>query len=99
MSDLLKDFHKEMINIYYKAKKETGYNATRYLQMLVSPEASLHTAKKFVSSSHPSDGYAELWERGRLDLTVEALVAYTPKFKQLFTEEEISFARSRLEKS
>jgi len=93
----MKVFHKDMINIYYKAKKETGYNATRYLQMLVSPEASLLTAKKFVTSSHPSDGFAELWQRRRLDLTVEALVAESPKYRELFTDEEIACARRRLQ--
>lgn len=28
------DFHKEMIDIYRKAKEECGYNATRFLQMV-----------------------------------------------------------------
>jgi hypothetical protein len=51
-----------------------------------------------VSRSTPasSDGFAELWERGRLDLTVEALVA-EPKFSELFSENEIAVARRRLE--
>lgn len=98
-NNLLTEFHREMINIYHKAKKETGYNATRYLQMLVSPEASLNVAKKFVLSTHSSDGYAELWTRKRLDLTVEALVAYNQKYFELFTEEELTAARGRLQES
>lgn len=98
-NNLLIEFHKDMINIYHKAKKETGYNATRYLQMLVSPEASLNVAKKFVLSTHSSDGFAELWTRKRLDLTVEALVAYNQKYIKLFTEEELTAARNRLQES
>jgi hypothetical protein len=98
-NNLLFEFHKDMINIFHKAKKETGYNATRYLQMLISPEASLNVAKKFVLSTHSSDGYAELWTKKRLDLTVEALVAYNQKYIELFTEEEINAARNRLQES
>ncbi|MCV7199821.1 hypothetical protein H7J74_25645 [Mycobacterium angelicum] len=43
-----------------------------------------------------SDGFAALWERGRLDLTVEALVV-EPAFSDLFTDTEIDIARRRLE--
>jgi hypothetical protein len=97
LDDIMKSFHKDMINIYHRAKMETGYNATRYLQMLVSHEASLLMAKKFVTSSRPSDGFTELWQRGRLELTVEALVLESPKYRQLFTDEEIISARKRLQ--
>jgi hypothetical protein len=37
-----------------------------------------------------------LWERGRLDLTVEALVFDNAKFQSLFTAEEVEIARKRL---
>jgi hypothetical protein len=56
-------------------------------------------AKKFVLSTHSSDGFAELWSRNRLDLTVEALVAYNQKYSELFTTEELTAARYRLQES
>jgi hypothetical protein len=42
-----------------------------------------------------SEGYTALWERGRLDLTVEALIL-EPQWHELFTEEEREIARKRL---
>jgi hypothetical protein len=43
-----------------------------------------------------SDGFAKLWERGRLDLSVEAVVVQ-PRFAALFTEDEVDAARRRLD--
>ena len=42
-----------------------------------------------------SEGFTALWERGRLDLTVEAHVL-SPDFSALFTDEEREIARNRL---
>lgn len=44
----------------------------------------------------PSDGFTTLWEKGRLDLSVEYHVL-DPQFSRLFTEEERGIARDRLE--
>ena len=43
-----------------------------------------------------SDGYKALWERGRFDLTVEALISDHPEYQSLFTEEERQIAQRRL---
>ena len=43
-----------------------------------------------------SDGYSALAERGRLDLTVEALVVEDARWRAQFTPEEIEKARRRL---
>jgi hypothetical protein len=48
-----------------------------------------------IHSPTVSDGYTALWERGHLDLTVEALILDT-KWQDLFDEEERSIARNRL---
>jgi hypothetical protein len=89
-------FHRALLNIYQIAKKDLNYNANRFVQMLTSPDESIRTAKKFVLSSTASDGFSELWKRGRLDLTVEALVGYHSEFAVLFTDEERDAARKRL---
>ncbi len=95
-SELENDFHKEMLDIYHKAKREEcHYNATRFLQM-VANDGGLKTARKLLATSEPSDGFTVLWECGRLDLTVENLVLQ-PKYWVLFTNEEIQIARERLE--
>ena len=87
-------FNSEMLNIYKLAKKECNYNATRYLQM-VSEYGGLETARILLHSSKVSDGYSSLWECGRLDLTVEALVIKM-EWRELFTHEEINIAIKRL---
>jgi hypothetical protein len=43
-----------------------------------------------------SDGFTALWERGRLDLSVESVILKAD-FSDLFTEDERDLARSRLQ--
>lgn len=96
MSDQLESqFNKEMWNIYRKAYSEANYKATRYLQML-EKHGGLETAKLLIHSPTVSEGYTALWERGRLDLTVEALIHDNPEWQQLFTEDELVIVNQRL---
>jgi len=89
-----KEFDIAMMDIYHRAKYEAGYNATRYLQML-QEHRGLGTAKILLHTPHVSDGFTALWERGRLDLTVEALIL-KKKWYSLFSEEERQIAKKRL---
>lgn len=59
-------------------------------------DGGLAAAKQLLAVDKPSQGFTELWERGRLDLTVEALVL-RPEFSPLFTRSELRTARRRLE--
>src|SRR5712691_8373148 len=97
MQDLTKQFDAAMFEIYRRAKLEADYTATIFLRM-VSDRGGLATAKYLINSPKPSDGYTQLYERGRLDLTVEAMVAESPKWHELFTRDEIEAAKSRLKK-
>lgn len=91
------EFHKAMIGIYQDALKHCNYRATRFLQM-VSNEGGLKTAKKLLADSNKvSDGFMNLLECNRLDLTVEVLVL-KEGFHPLFTEKELTEAKFRLEK-
>ena len=92
--ELEREFDTAMMNIYRRALGEAGYNATRFLQML-QEKRGLETARILLHSSNVSDGYTALWERGRLDLTVEALILHE-KWKPLFSEQEREIARRRL---
>ncbi len=94
MELLEKQFNAEMLNIYHTAKKELGYNASRFLQML-SREGGLKTAKKLISKDGGTYGFEVLWEHGRLDLSVEAHVLQE-KYASLFTDEEREICRQRL---
>jgi hypothetical protein len=95
MQDLVKRFDAAMLDIYRNAKSEAGYNATIFLRML-GDRGGLATAKYLINSANPSDGYTHLYERGRLDLTVEATVAENACWHELFTEGELRRARQRL---
>lgn len=87
-------FHVAMLSIYESAKMECKYNATRFLQMVVE-RGGLETARYLLHAPGLSDGFTALWQRDRLDLTVEALVI-KPRWRTLFTEEELAIAADRL---
>ena len=89
MTTLEKRFEQDMISIYTTAKKECGYNANRFLQM-IGAKGGLATAKP-----GGTDGFTTLWEHGRLDLSVEAYVL-KPEYAELFTEDEKKMCRDRL---
>jgi uncharacterized LabA/DUF88 family protein len=95
VSQAERKFHQAMVQIYETAKRELGYNATRFLQM-VSQDGGLATAKRLLWSDTPSDGFTTLWEHRRLDLTVEAHVL-RDEFAALFTDDDRQRARERLE--
>lgn len=94
MSDLEEQFHEEMLNIYRRAKSEAGYNANIFLRMVVE-RGGLETAKYLLHTSDVSEGYKALWERRRLDLTVEA-VMLDLKWHPLFSAEERQISIDRL---
>ena len=91
---LEKQFEQEMIDIYTTAKKECGYTASRFLQML-SAKGGLAAAKQLISKPGGTDGFTILWEHGRLDLSVEAHVL-KPEYCTLFTQEERQLCKDRL---
>lgn len=94
-SKLLSRFDNAMHNIYKRAKDEAGYTASIFLDMIYK-NGGLVTAKQLINATKPSDGYTALYERGRLDLTVEAVVLEDELWHSLFTSEELKRARKRL---
>jgi hypothetical protein len=88
-------FNAAMHDVYVRAKLEAAYNATRFLKML-EDHRGLGTARILLHASAVSDGYTALWERGRLDLTVEA-VLLDPRWDPLFSDQERDIARKRLQ--
>ena len=92
---LPEQFDAAMFDIYRRAKEEADYTASIFLQML-TVKKGLATAKQLINAQKPSDGYTHLYERGRLDLTVEAVVTENPKWHGLFMFDELARARRRL---
>ena len=90
--DLVRDFDHAMVQIYVQAKQQAGYTASRFHQMLAE-HGGVETARRLLPQM--SDGFRELWQRERLDLTIEALVLQS-KWEDLFSAEERQLARDRL---
>lgn len=96
MTTLENRFDSAMMTICQRAYKETGHRATRFFQML-SDNGGLETARILLHANAVSDGYTAMWECGRLDLTVEALIFDHPEYHPLFTADELARARARLQ--
>lgn len=95
MNDPHPKFTEAMMDAYRRAKSEARYNAPKFLEML-HERLGYDTAMHLIHSSQPSIGFTHLWERKRLDLTVEALVL-RPEWSAIFTETDLKAARKRLE--
>jgi hypothetical protein len=84
-----------MLDIYKRARAEVNYTPSVFHKML-GEIGGVRTAKQLINSAKPSDGYTRLYEAGRLDLTVEAVVIDNTKWHTLFEPEELDRARKRL---
>jgi hypothetical protein len=63
---------------------------------MLHEQRGLETARILLHSANVSEGYTALWDRGRLDLTVEAVIHDNPKWHPLFTEDELAICVQRL---
>ena len=86
-------WQKEMLQIYNDADA-IGYEASGF-RGLVASHGPLRAAKMLINMDEPSDGFIELWELKRLDISVEAR-ALKPEFRSLFSDSELSTCRRRL---
>lgn len=94
MSKAETEFDKAMMDIYSRAKSECNYTASYFLRMLLE-HRGVETARILLAEESPQEGFTKLWERGRLDLTVECLVL-NERFRGLFSDHEREKARHRL---
>jgi hypothetical protein len=95
-SDIEQQFDAALMDTYRRTLRETGYDAKRFLQMF-HDQGGLRTAQDLLRTDRVTDGYTAMWERGRLDLTIEALIL-RPEWQELFNDEERELARRRLRK-
>lgn len=87
------ELRKDMINIYNTAKKEINYMPS-YLLNMISNIGAYETAIRIVTKQNVTSGFDRLWESGRLDLSVEALLIR--KYSQLFSSEVIEMCKKNL---
>jgi hypothetical protein len=82
---------------FIKATKECiliGYHPKIFIQM-ISDLGAVETAVRLTMSSTIPSGYETLRKKGRLDLSVEAIIA-KKQYRQLFAPEVIARAIERL---
>lgn len=88
------EFNRELITGSDRLKREIGYNPTRFLQM-VDNYGGPGAVHQLLKGQDGSDGFTTLWEAGRLDMSVEAMVLL-PWYQELFAADEQDVARRRL---
>ncbi|MBO4238580.1 GmrSD restriction endonuclease domain-containing protein [Pseudonocardia alni] len=84
-----------VLDLIQRCRDDLRYNP-RYFRVMVTEYGALEATRRLLGAQAVSDGFVTLWERGRLDLTVEALVV-EERFAELFTDEERAVARKRLD--
>lgn len=95
LDGLEQQFHRDIIHMYEAAIRECRYNAHEFIRM-VSEDGALATTRRLLRAPHVQTGFTRLWECGRLDLSLEALIL-KPEYTDLFTDEERHIARNRLQ--
>jgi hypothetical protein len=94
VSERERQFHLDMVRGVDRLKREIGYTATRFSQML-GEQGGVETAHRLLTGRDASDGFTTLWEHRRLDMSLEAFVLL-PWYQELFTDDERSTAERRL---
>jgi len=89
------EFNERMQQVYRDGKREARFSAPLFAELL-KQHGGLETARRFIHSPDYAAGFTKLWERKRLDLTVEAVIVTEEKWQSLFTAEEIAICRKRL---
>ena len=89
-AELVKRFRRAVTSTY-DALAKLGLGDDEGLAAL----GALEMAHRQLRNPTTSQGFARLWEMGRLEQSVEAL-ALRPEFASLFSEEERRIARDRL---
>jgi hypothetical protein len=74
--------------------RRIGYPPTGLMGMITSSGA-FEAVRTLLAKRVPSEGFTVLWEKGRLDLSVEAIVL-TPEWRTYFSPQELDTARRRL---
>ena len=90
----------EMHVLYKEGVEHCGYHATYFLQ-LVQEHGGVAAARILLKKDGISEGLKNLWQLGRLDLTMETRMFQRDqdghrKWQSLFTREEFDTAEKRL---
>jgi len=65
---------------------------------MLTEKGGIGTARYLIYAEDTTSGFTRLYEAGRLDLSVEALIFDNEEYHPLFSEEELEIIRKRLKK-
>ena len=88
MEALKKKLQQEVIKSCEKAEKECGCKMTRLLET-IERFGIVRTAQEILRKGRTSDNFNKLVEAGRIELTMEAIIAKA-EYAELFTDEEVN---------
>ncbi|MBE6022307.1 MAG: hypothetical protein E7231_03615 [Cellulosilyticum sp.] len=91
---LKKLFHQEIIDLYKQVIKSVKYKPTRLMDF-INKYGGYEAAVKYISTESNVQDFAILWEKERLDLSVEALIT-KEQYRPLFSEDILSFCDRKL---
>jgi hypothetical protein len=90
-------FHHDLVEGIQVLKREIGYAAPRFSQMLNDPSiGGVEATRRLLRGPKTSEGFQILYFKKRLGRSVEAWML-RPEFEELFTDAEREIARRRLE--
>jgi hypothetical protein len=92
---LEQEFDTRMQELHQAGKREARYSAPLFAELLTG-HGGVETARRFIHSPDFARGFTALWERKRLDLTVEAVIVHEAQWQPLFTPEDLEICRQRL---
>lgn len=87
-------FNEEVFESIEKMKKEV-YTPTRFIRMLHQSNNNAVEVAQKVALKNATIGIEILYEKGRLDLSMEALIV-KPEYKELFSSQVINACARRL---
>ena len=92
--EVVAELERELISLSARIQ-ETGVS-TQVLSQLLEQNGAVSAVQTLLRPGAPGYGFAELWQQGRLDLTVETLVVGNDHFARLFGAAAVERAAGRL---
>ena len=88
-------FHEELIKLYHTMIRDCGHRAAKLLS-LIDELGAVGAVAKIVGKNLPSLTFVKLYNKHRIDLTLEAFIL-RDEFRVLFTVDIIKKCMNRLE--
>jgi hypothetical protein len=82
------------VNVSIREMIGIGYKPHAFMTMRIT-EGTVNAIKKLINSNEIPSGFTTLWEKGRLDLSMEKIIQ-EPEWVNLFTDDDRKKAGKRL---